>query len=202
MQEIRASTQASRRGRKKQRTRGEILSAARRLAVGLPFEALTVEAISEAADVARATFFLHFASKLALRMALEDGLADALSGALDSGRGRSAEQFRVALERLSAWGPIAGDLLQGSLAVREAAPGPLLEVLEGFVRSGQKRGDLRLDLAPERVARVIAGALAALLADGHGGGAGAAEDRLEELLDVLLNGLREPKPRLKWSAPG
>ena len=77
-----------------------------------------------------------------------------------------------------------------------------LEVMEGFARSGQRRGDLRRDLPPESVARVIAGAIAAMLADGRAGDAEAGGARCEELLGILLNGLREAKPRLKWSARG
>lgn len=192
----------SRRGRKKQRTRREILDAVRRLGLRARIDSLTVEAISEAADVARATFFLHFPSKSALLVCMESELAERFAEALDSHPGRSAERLQKGLGELFAWGAIAGDLLQTSLADRGEAPGPLLEVMEGFARSGQRRGDLRRDLPPESVARVIAGALAGMLADGRAGNAEAGGARCEELLGILLNGLREPKPRLKWSARG
>lgn len=52
-----------RRERKKQATRREIARAALRLAQQHGPEAVTVEAISEAADVSRRTVFNHFASK-------------------------------------------------------------------------------------------------------------------------------------------
>jgi len=49
---------------------------------------------------------------------------------------------------------------------------------------------------------MVAGALAAMLADGWMGEAGGPGDRREASLAFLINGIREPKPRLKWSAPG
>jgi len=196
------SADGSRRGRKKQRTRREIVEAAKRLSVSARFDALSVEAISEAADIARATFFLHFRSKSALRACLEADLAEELAGALASGHGRAEERLRGALERLFAWGPIAGDLLQGGLALRGEPPGPLLGVLEVFAKDVQQRGDLRRDLPPGSIARVAAGSIAAMLADDRAAREDGGVDRREALLGALIGGLREPKPRLKWSARG
>ncbi|HEY1177358.1 MAG TPA: helix-turn-helix domain-containing protein [Phytomonospora sp.] len=52
-----------RRGRKKLATRRAIQEAALRLAIARGADKVTVEAISDAADIARSTFFTHFASK-------------------------------------------------------------------------------------------------------------------------------------------
>lgn len=56
-------TVTGRRDRKKLRTREELRRAAIRLALEHGYEALTVEAITEAADVSVRTFFNYFASK-------------------------------------------------------------------------------------------------------------------------------------------
>src|SRR5262245_3911786 len=56
----------SRRERKKERTRQQIYHAAMELFVARGFEAVTVEDICQAADVAKGTFFLHFPAKDAL----------------------------------------------------------------------------------------------------------------------------------------
>ena len=174
----------------------------RSLAAETRLEALGVEAISEAADVARATFFLHFASKMALREALEAQLTEELRDILEAGEGRAEDRLREASERLLEWGALAGDLLQSALSLRGASPCPLLQVLEGFVKTRQRAGELRRSLPPESAARLTAGVLGAMLVDGRTGDPGARADRCEASLALLMNGMREPKPRLKWSAPG
>ena len=189
-----------RRGRKKQRTRRAILSAARGLATKEPLAAVTIEAISEAADISRATFFLHFPSKPELLSCLESELAAELRDVMIAVEGRSAEHLQRGLQQMFRWGAVAGDLLQASLDAPCKARGPLAAVLEEFARVGQQRGDLRRDVAPESVARMLAGALAAMLSADRAGAIGGDELRREELTALLLNGLREPKPRLKWSA--
>lgn len=191
---------ASRRSRKKQRTRRAILEATRQLATHSPLSALSVEAISEAADIARATFFLHFPTKASLRVALEEELVAEFVEAVDSTPGRSPERLRAGLARMFAWGASAGDVLHASLAVRGNSAGPLLAALEAFVRGGQRRGDLRRDLPPERMARALAGAIGGMLGDGRAGETGDGEARCDEVLGVLLRGMGESKPRLKWSA--
>ena len=191
---------SSRRGRKKQRTRKAILEAARELARHAPVATLSVEAISEAADIARATFFLHFPSKASLLVALEEALLAEFMDAVDSTPGRSPERLRAGLERVFGWGASAGDVLHASLALRGHPDGPLLEALGAFVRDGQKRGDLRRDLSPERMARALAGAVGGMLADGRAEESGGGPTRCEDVLGVLLRGMGEPKPRLKWSA--
>jgi AcrR family transcriptional regulator len=59
----RASTELSRRERKKQQTRQALRREALRLFGERGFDATTIQDITEAADVAPRTFFLHFASK-------------------------------------------------------------------------------------------------------------------------------------------
>jgi len=61
----------SRRSRKKARTRAEIFEAALALFEREGFGPVTIARICAAADVARATFFLHYPSKSALLVELD-----------------------------------------------------------------------------------------------------------------------------------
>ena len=61
-----AKAPVSRRTRKKERTRQKIYEAAIALFTKRGFNAVTIEEICEAADVAKATFFLHFKTKASL----------------------------------------------------------------------------------------------------------------------------------------
>ncbi len=67
MNEVEISVAApSRRARKKERTRAQIYGAAMQLFLARGYDAVTIEEICAAADVARGTFFLHFPTKDAL----------------------------------------------------------------------------------------------------------------------------------------
>jgi len=58
--------------RKRARTRGELVAAAERLVAQRGLDALSIDAITEAADVAKGTFYTHFQDK--------DDLANAIAG--------------------------------------------------------------------------------------------------------------------------
>ena len=85
-----APVEESRRARKKAQTRSQICEAGLRLFEAEGFEEVTVARICAAADVARATFFLHFPSKSALLIELNALLGSDLAGQLASSRGRAA----------------------------------------------------------------------------------------------------------------
>ena len=95
MGQIGGTTGSGRRNRKRDRTRAEILAAAATLAEHTSFERASVAAICEAADVARATFFLHFANKQALLDALEAALESELERAVRDVRPRAAALLRA-----------------------------------------------------------------------------------------------------------
>jgi hypothetical protein len=87
---------------------------------------------------------------------------------------------------------LLGELVTSSEA-REAAG--LRGAIEAVVRRGQERGELRASASPRLAAAVLLAACAAAFSL-------PIEDAVavrNELLHALLQGLREPKPRLKWT---
>ncbi len=185
-----------RRQRKKQRTRREIFDAAMALLAERAADDVTVAQICEAADVARGTFFLHFPSKAALLEEHERLLGDALAARLATARGSVAGEYRMLVDGLAAEWLGRPGLVRALLPVLLARPGRLQGVVEAVVRGGQRRGELRRSVAPALAARAFLATVAAAL--GSPAAAPDAEELRNQLLHVLLSGLREPKPRLKW----
>src|SRR5246500_1830274 len=89
------SAPVSRRERKKGRTRADIYNAAMNLFVRRGFDSVTIEDICDAADVARATFFLHFPAKEALLIEYGERANDEHSTAITEYRGSATETLRM-----------------------------------------------------------------------------------------------------------
>lgn len=78
--------------RKRERTRGELFAAAERLVAARGLDALSIDEITEEADVAKGTFYTHFDDKedlaaaigTRLRLELEDKIAAANEGLSDA----------------------------------------------------------------------------------------------------------------------
>src|SRR5262252_1931537 len=144
---------ATRRARKKERTRREIFGAAMELFAARGFEAVTIESICAAADVARATFFLHFPSKAALLWEWNRQVADEFRAGLGDERGSAVDELRALVEHISRKLEAQADVMAGLLreffatppAAGEAAQEDrhLSALVEELVRRGQKRGELR-----------------------------------------------------------
>src|SRR5271167_1436527 len=103
-----AATPVSRRERKKERTRVEIYNAAMNLFLRRGFDSVTIEDICDSADVARATFFLHFPTKEALLIEYGERANDELAAAIGEYRGSATATIRMALKMLAeraAWHP-------------------------------------------------------------------------------------------------
>jgi AcrR family transcriptional regulator len=206
MQPAGSTRSASRRARKKGRTRAEIFRAALDLFAARGFDLVTVEQICSAADVAKGTFFLHFSSKAALLVEWNRELAAELAGRLRDPRDSALAQYRTLVEQLGAHWCRRPDatraLLHELLAQRtpeseDALPDrDLRDLVEAVVRRGQERGEFRRNVS----ARLAATAFLASCAAVFSGGRGEAPEVLRnELLHALLHGLSEPKPRLKWT---
>jgi AcrR family transcriptional regulator len=195
---------ATRRERKKGRTRAEIFRSALDLFTARGFERVTVEQICGAADVAKGTFFLHFSSKAALLVEWNRELAAELAGRLRDPRDSALAQYRTLVEELGEHWSRRPDttraLLHELLAVRSsetAAPEhDLRDLVEAVVRRGQERGEFRRNVSARVAAAAFLASCAAVFSSGRTDAPAALRN---ELLHALLHGVSEPKPRLKWA---
>jgi AcrR family transcriptional regulator len=86
MSEDRTASTEGLRERKRRQTRERIVEAALRLFLADGFDATTLDAIADAADISRRTFFHYFDSKDAIVEALESDTEDAFRAALASAK--------------------------------------------------------------------------------------------------------------------
>src|SRR5882672_2687799 len=91
----------TRRERKKGRTRADIYAAAMTLFLKRGFDAVTIDDICRAADVARATFFLHFPAKEALLLEYGERANEELAAAILAYRGTAVATLKMALRMLA-----------------------------------------------------------------------------------------------------
>ena len=171
--------------------------AAARLADRVPFGAASVAAICEGADVARATFFLHFPGKPDLLAALAAGLEAPLEAALRGASPRAAAVLRALADALFASPGIARWVIS---AEQDAGGGRLHACVERALCRLSEAGELRRGATPELLARILLGAAAAVLPSEPGGDRASAQR--DALLGVLLSGAAEGKPRVKLAARG
>lgn len=165
---------ATRRARKKERTRREIFGAAMELFAARGFEAVTIEAICAAADVARATFFLHFPSKAALLWEWNRQVADEFRAGLGEPRDGAVAELRALVEHISAKLLAQADVMAGLLREFFATPPAadadgdgdrqLSALVEELVRRGQKRGELRRSIDPRLAVAMLLSTAGAILA--------------------------------------
>jgi AcrR family transcriptional regulator len=195
----------TRRERKKARTRREIFRAAMGLFGERGFEAVTVEQVCAAADVAKGTFFAHFPSKAALLEAWSAELAAELGAALRDHTGTSLAQLRLLADRLGDhWlrRPEATRALLRGLLTGVARDEPLRDLVAAIVVRGQERGELRRNVSAPVAAEILLASCAAVYARTPYGRDHPAPEQTEqmrnELLHALLHGLHEPKPRVRW----
>ena len=164
---------ATRRARKKERTRREIFGAAMELFAARGFDAVTIESICAAADVARATFFLHFPSKAALLWEWNRQVADEFRAGLAEPRGSAVAELRALVEHISAKLLAQADVMAGLLREFFATPPAgdadgedhqLSALVLELVRRGQKRGELRRSMDPRLAVAMLLSTAGAILA--------------------------------------
>jgi len=161
--------QAPRTQRKRERTRGELVAAAEHLVAARGLDAVSIDDIVEAADVAKGTFYTHFADENDLaaaiahrtRMELEDKIT-----ALNEGNRDAAERMANGLSSMFAFA-IANQVR--ARALLRLQPGivdpdaPINAGLRGDVVLGLKSKRFRAASLEAAVIAVIGGTMAAIL---------------------------------------
>ena len=137
----------SRHARRKARTRDEIYRAAMRLFAERGVEAVTIEQICAEADVARATFFLHFPSKASLLLEWNRQVAADFEATLVEPRASAPEELRRLVTHIGTELVAQADVMAGLLREFFATPAAqlgapeeqrsLATLFEAIVRSGQ-----------------------------------------------------------------
>lgn len=194
--------EGGRRARKKERTRTQIYSAAMKLFVARGYDAVTIDEICAAADVARGTFFLHYPSKDSLLGEYGRQASAELVALLDAHEGSATraleDGLRFLAERATRLAPVV------RLVVRESAARPtaitdttesgrdLSAIFAEVIRRGQRAGEFRKGVVPLVAGAILSSSYLVIA------GAWARQDEgpnLEALtrqaLDVVLRGLAQ-----------
>ncbi len=195
----------NRRARKREQAASHLIATAFRLFEAHGYEAVTMERIAAEADVAKATLYNYFPVKetlLAYRFRDEIAAEMAsIEGSLKQHKS-FASRMRFLLERSAEWHKSRRDylphylrFLRGSasyspeeteLNVYSSGSRGILEVL---FRAAQQAGEIRKDLAPNRLAwmfeYMLAGALTAWLNQSRGD----LSREFQFALDLLLEGI-------------
>lgn len=196
----------SRRVRKKERTRQRIYEAAMALFTERGFDNVTIEEICEAADVAKATFFLHFRTKASLiyetAARTTDLLREELKRPSESAREDLERLTRVMFEHWSARHEVMEAMLREFLGtpLSEISARPenedFVNVFAEIFRRGQKNGEFRKDVLPE-LAGVSFFATTSTIAAVHAQKMPGADlmPFISQYLSMVLDGLVSPKAR-------
>ncbi len=201
----------SRRERKKEQTRSGIYSAAMKLFLRRGFEAITIDDICAAANVARGTFFLHFPAKESLLAEYGDRANQDLAALLKDQRGSATSALRLALKTLAeraARQPQAISMLVHEVVTRpflivehEEQTRTFVQLLGAVIRRGQARGEFRQRVEPLIAAVALASAFFALVYEwSRRGGELDIEGAISQALDVVLHGLNEARPHPRSNA--
>lgn len=204
-----------RRARKKERTRRDIYEAAMALFRQRGYDAVTVEEITEAADVARATFFLHFASKSALVAEFNRLLVARLEAHLAAQPAAAAEDRirQVVAFGIREWGANATVMRQmvrdfyGQPALpraMEEANEDIVTLVADIVREGQARGEFRPGCDPLLVAASLVSVWCTITVKWSADESGATDpvELHRQFLDLILGGLKAAPRRRGPGRPG
>lgn len=193
-----------RRLRKKERTRRAIFDAAMSLFSERGFDGVTIEQICDAADVAKATFFLHFPTKGALIFEATARLSQELQELLSEPSATAREDLqrvtRFILERYAAQREVMEPMFREALSApaRELHLQPdaveLGNLIVELVRRGQRSGEFRSDVMAELVATSFMASCSTIASVAVARGVPDLAPLIEQYLDLLLHGIaRAPR---------
>lgn len=195
----------SRRERKKRDTRRRILDAAMALTATRPFEKVRIDEICTAADVANATFFLHFENKSALVRAFGEDIAARIAQELETAQRSATEQLQTLLSvYLREW-TAHPSLMRQMLLEFISQPNDasdmndmslgLLALTVNVVRHGQETGEFSRATPPETAALALVAAWNSMaVSRAHATPSDAFANALWQTLEVFVTGLKRQEP--------
>jgi AcrR family transcriptional regulator len=190
----------SRRERKKRDTRRRILDAAMQLMADKPYDDVRIEDICLAADVANATFFLHFPNKSALVLAFNEDVALKIGEQLAGAQLPAAQRLKTLLDiYLAEWGTHRHLMRQIVLefisqpattaSFNEVSPG-LLGLVAKIIADGQKEREFTDAIAAETAGLALVAAWNAIaITWAKTGDTKQATDAHWQTLQIFLQGL-------------
>jgi len=195
---------ASRREQRKEQTRRRLIEAADRLFRRQGFEATTVEAIADAADVAKGTFFNYFQNKEGVLVAILHARLEEAVAECPSPSEPTVQRIYTMLDRvqeaLDPYCRMLPHLLMHTMAPRrpkkpaERRRQPLMSVIRRILEEGEARGEVRPGVSVEIGASLIVTyffrlAFESCLFPGED----STQDRLQAGMDILFHGLLSEK---------
>jgi len=191
---------ASRRERKKERTRQEVYAAAMKLFADRSYHQVTVEEICEEADVARTTFFAHFPSKSALLREYSRGIATRFRELHRDSETTATEQLRalatLVMETWFAQAEVMGAMLVESFhptfaqLESDEEANPILDLIADIINRGHSRGEFRPRIASDVAAQAFLSTGTIMLASAAGRRAELSPVELrDEFLEWFLHGI-------------
>jgi AcrR family transcriptional regulator len=184
-------------------TREKIFRAALGLFAARGFAAVTVEDITEAADVGKGTFFNYFPSKEHVFGAFGDIQIGKIEGTLAAARAGSVSvrEALATFPRLLAEEPGRSPKIMQSIIVALQTSQPVRDVFLGKAQRGrkllaelfalgQRRGEIRRDVAPPLLARTVQQAYFGVMLLWSLDETGKLGQRFEEAAQVMWPGLR------------
>ena len=193
----------SRRERKKLETRLKILEAAFALMAERGYDNVKIEEIAKRADIANATFFLHFPTKSAIVAAFNEQVTVKIEERLSQFEVGAIEKLELVRALiLDEWNQHSG-LLRRIVAEAAANSGEaflgssasLENLIEGIIREGQNNSDFVDEFDAELVAEaLVASWRASSLHWAKSGDATRARRANRQALDMILMGIA-PRPK-------
>ncbi len=164
------------------------------------YDAVTIEDICEQADVAKATFFLHFPNKAALLTEFNERLTANLQERLHEVTGNAEDKLRFMVSALvDDWeknAEIMRKMVREFLdqpSLPEAATeanADLLDLITDIVREGQRAREFSNKVAPELVAAALVASWGSFISAWSSDRKQIPQSAGEDLLDIMLNGLK------------
>ena len=194
----------SRQDRRRRKTRDALYRAALRLFEERGFEETTVQAITEAADAGKGTFFHHFPTKDHVLVAYWDEFNARLLDALEAIKKRTLRNRLLAAMEICGHAaqsePALGRILLGRVFTSPALMHSdqqnetrLVAWLEGVLRDGVERGELRDGADLESFTHLFIANMSSTFRDYILFGGESPAELMSRRLRLLLRSVEEPK---------